>query len=1001
MASLAYQKEAAAILYAVLGKSASHATFDSIGAQLQRGELSASAYVTTLLTSADGVALFNGLSDLNALQIVYTKIFGSAAPTSTLQDYLTGSTLAEAMAKVVNQVLDYSGFDSTLSAAQASLDQQVNAVLFPSVSAAALGQGASDVQAIYYVTGAAQSALGINNYGAAINAGTKTFVQVAQEIIFSANLTSLSNTDYVIRLFKWGYERSPSATELSNYVTELTGGTSRAEVLIQVIDSLRGTVASGDTTAQQHFNSATISYQPGQLPSLSYQEQVSAVYLAVPQRDIDARGLDDWSKYLSKGAMTYKGFIGTILKSSEFQKKGAQLTGDDFIQHVYTGVHGVAATAAQLLVYSSLGSDKALITQAIINDLRNSTATDNITVTQQHGFEFDIGTSLLYKTAASLTATAAGGNATGTVNTGASHQISNAETAVLTDVQLNANAASIVNLKFADHLANLTINGTSAATVNLSDNGVNPGVDITVNNGNVILNASSGNDDVIVTSTANIATGTGDFNLGNGNDSLKWAGNAATGAANTVGAGISANGGAGTDSISANFITKTVVTNQNALGVRTSTVTSNANNFSNFEQIDLTGYIGKSVGTLITTPLIGSPTTTSVTTPNNTFDFGLTNGTSTVEGTTGGTVTQNAAATNLGTQGFVVSGLANVNVINAAGGNAAQLAVKGDATAASTLNFTFVQNATDHFNINFDAVSSANVNAGAITLNSSSSALLGTALTTVNVASGGTGSFDNILSLAGTNAQVQTINVTGDHALDLTVGSGFSNVRDINASTNTAGLNLDSSHGGTGDGIIIQLLNILPLSVVTTNLLAPVLTALGLNGYQMTVEGTSAADTLGVIGNTTLTGGAGANTYDIKASNTQAGVTIKDFNSLKDSIVDVNHGGLTISDDASGTAVANYGTRSADTLDALLGTLVGGLTNGVIGLLGGILGLDSSNSLTSKVGVASVVFSGGGNTASSYVIIDNNDNHSLDLNDTVVYLTGQNHQQLVDTLHYA
>jgi hypothetical protein len=35
------------------------------------------------------------------------------------------------------------------------------------------------------------------------------------------------------------------------------------------------------------------------------------------------------------------------------------------------------------------------------------------------------------------------------------------------------------------------------------------------------------------------------------------------------------------------------------------------------------------------------------------------------------------------------------------------------------------------------------------------------------------------------------------------------------------------------------------------------------------------------------------------------------------------------------------------------------------------------------------------------VIIDNNDNHALDLNDTVVYLTGQNHQQLVDTLHYA
>ncbi|MCH3741707.1 hypothetical protein, partial [Campylobacter coli] len=84
-------------------------------------------------------------------------------------------------------------------------------------------------------------------------------------------------------------------------------------------------------------------------------------------------------------------------------------------------------------------------------------------------------------------------------------------------------------------------------------------------------------------------------------------------------------------------------------------------------------------------------------------------------------------------------------------GNAAQLEVKGNATAASTLNFTFAQNATDHFNINFDAVSSANVNAGAISLNSSSSLIGGTALSTVNVASGGTGSFDNILSLAGTN----------------------------------------------------------------------------------------------------------------------------------------------------------------------------------------------------------------------------------------------------------
>ena len=862
--------------------------------------------------------------------------------------------------------------------------------------------------ALYYaVLGQNPTETQFKHFGQQIEDGqftSETFVTSLLNSVAGQSLyQGLSNTQIVTQVYTLVYGSSPAA----NVVTDLLAGGGLSSALSTLVNNLvhytgfDPAVIGVQSTFDQKLDSILYSTTASIAP-LAVQEQVAASYLGLLGRDrwVDAGGLKYWSADLNSGT-SYVNMISKQLLTSEYQKRVGQLNGDDYIAKVYKIVHGAVATPEQIASFAALGTNKAVIAAAIINDMRNSTATDSTTVSQQHAFEFIIGTSLDYKTSAALTATAAGGNATGSINSYTNHVLSNAETAVLTNVQLNANAASIVNLKFADHLANLTINGTSAATVNLSDNGVNPGVDITVNNGNVILNASSGADDVVVTSAANIATGTAQFNLGAGNDSLHWVGNGVSGGANTVANTVKADGGAGTDSISANFITKTVVTNQNALGVRTSTVTSNANNFSNFEKIDLTGYIGKSVGTLITTPLIGSPTTTSVTTPTHTFDFGLTNGTSTVEGTTGGTVTQNAAATNLGSQGFVISGLANVNVINAAGGNAAQLEVKGDATSASTLNFTFVQNATDHFNINFDAVSSSNVNAGAITLNSSSSALLGTALTTVNVASGGTGSFDNILSLAGTNAQVQTINVTGDHALDLTLGSGFSNVRDINASTNTGGLNLDSNHGGTGDGIIVQLLNILPLSVITTNLLAPVLTALGLNGYQMTVEGSSAADTLGVIGNTTLTGGAGANTYDIKASNTQAGVTIKDFNSLKDSIVDVNHGGLTISDDASGTAVANYGTRSADTLDALLGTLVGGLTNGVIGLLGGILGLDSSNSLTAKVGVASVVFSGGGNTASSYVIIDNNDNHTLDLNDTVVYLTGQNHQQLVDTLHYA
>lgn len=723
--------------------------------------------------------------------------------------------------------------------------------------------------------------------------------------------------------------------------------------------------------------------------ALSTQEQVASVYLASAYRAADSNGLGYWTNYLLQPGSTFQSLVKSLIYSSEFQQKGTKLNGDAFIQYVYKGVYGIDASSSALATYRALGTDKSVITQAIINDLRSSVATDTASVTKQHAFEYDIGTSLVYKTTAALTTTAAGGNATGTINNGLSHQISNAETAVLQNVQLTANTASIVNLKFADHLANLTINGTSAATVNLSDNGVNPGVDITVNNGNVILNASSGADDVLVTTAANVATATAKFNLGEGNDSLKWLGNAAVGGANTVSTNVQANGGNGIDTISANFITKNVVMTGNILA-RTATITSNSSQFSNFEKIDLAGYIGKAT--------VSSGSTAA----NNTFDFGVLTGHATSESSLTGTIstTINQAATStIGSQGFVLSGLANaVNVINAAGGSSAQLEVTGNATAASSVNITFLQNATDHFNITFDAVSSTNVNAGSLALNSSSSLLAGTALTTLNIASGGTGSFENILSLTGTNAQVQNIAITGDHVLDLNLGSGFSNVRDVNASTNTGGLNLDSSHAGTGDGIIVQLLNALPLSAITTALLTPLLNTLGLNGYQMTVEGSTAADSFNILGNTTLTGGTGGNIYDLKSSNSQAGVTITDFSTAKDKIVDAASG-LTLSN--TGTAVGDYGTRSADTLDALLGTLVGGLTTGVVGLLGGILGLSNPNSLTSKVGVASVVFSGTGNNADSYVIIDNNNNHTLDANDTVVYLTGQNHQQLVSNLHYA
>lgn len=865
------QKEVAAIQYAVLGKDiyTSQTAFDSVAQSFRNGTLSQEQYITNLLSSSEGTAIYSGKSNLDILKSVYTVLYGSAPADSSLQASLLDNGLSGAIYNAISDLLFYNEFDTATLASQHSLDETLNGMMF-------------------------------GDYG-----------------------TSTWDT--------WSV-------------------------------------------------------------SLNQQEQIIAAYISIAGRSVDMSGLRYWTNKLTQSGQTFDSVLKAIVAAPEFQTKGANLSGADFIKHVYEGVYGIQASDATVTQYQNLGTNKTTIIQSIINDLRNSVSTDSAIVTKQHAFEYEIGTGLLYKTGAILTATAGGGNATGTVNTNVSHQISNAETAVLTNVLLSANAATTVNLKFADHLANLEIGGGGAATINLSDNGVNPGVNITVNNGSITLNASSGADKVLLTTDAVVASATGKFNLGTGNDSLKWLGNGVSNGANTVSTNITANGGDGIDTISANLITKNVVMSGNTI-TRTATISTNTSQFTNFEKLDLAGYIGKAT--------VSSGSTAA----NHTFDFGILTGNAVSESSTTGitNVVTQAATSTIGSQGFVLSGLAEqVRVINAAGGSSAQLEVTGNATAASNVGITFLANATDHFNVNFTATSNSDVNAGALSLTSSSNVLGGNvALGTVNIGSGGTGNFDNILSLTGTNAQVQNINVTGDHVLNLTVGSGYSNVHNIDASANTGGLDLNANVAGTGDGIITQLLKILPLSGATVPVVNTLLGLLGLNtGYHMNVEGTSANDSFNVLGNTLVTGGSGENLYQLKSSTVNSGVTISDFNSAKDTIFDATSG-LTISDNTAGTAIADYGTRTTDVVDALLGTLVGGITGGVVALLGQILGIGGNGSLTNKVGLASVVWSGQSDTASSYLIIDNNDNHNLDASDTVVYLSGQNHQQLVDTLHYA
>lgn len=148
---------------------------------------------------------------------------------------------------------------------------------------------------------------------------------------------------------------------------------------------------------EQHIDSILYG-STSSIGSLAVQEQVAASYLAMLGRDrwVDSAGLKYWSADLNSGT-SYEDMIKKQLLTSEYQKKVGQLNGDDFIAKIYKITHGAVATSEQIASFAALGTDKSVIAAAIINDLRSSTATDNVTVSQQHSFENLIGTSLDYK----------------------------------------------------------------------------------------------------------------------------------------------------------------------------------------------------------------------------------------------------------------------------------------------------------------------------------------------------------------------------------------------------------------------------------------------------------------------------------------------------------------------------------------------------------------------------------------------------------------------------
>lgn len=223
MASLASQQQAAAIYYSVLGRTPSLTEINTYGQQLEGGTQTAAQLAQFFISSSGGNALYSGKTDSEILQIIYTREYGSAATSQQLTDFLNGNTLSSAVSNVVSGLLNYSGSDATILAQQTAFQNTVNTLLYPSTASAALGQGASDIQAILHVIGSTVTADAVNYFGAKINAGMTITQAAAANIAGRSYLTSLSDDAFIARLFQFGYERAPSSAESASFLSLLQG----------------------------------------------------------------------------------------------------------------------------------------------------------------------------------------------------------------------------------------------------------------------------------------------------------------------------------------------------------------------------------------------------------------------------------------------------------------------------------------------------------------------------------------------------------------------------------------------------------------------------------------------------------------------------------------------------------------------------------------------------------------------------------------------------------
>ncbi|MCU6266038.1 DUF4214 domain-containing protein [Serratia sp. CY52157] len=599
MSLLTLQQGVAKLFYATLGKKADDDALNYFAKKLEKGDYTQSELANMFIRSQDGQHRYDGLTTSQKIQYIYQNTTGAQPDALTLNALTTqvnaGKSLGNLTTELIANVINYTGNDAGLQAQQQHLQTIVNTTLYPSelVQPSQLS-AAADVQGLYYLLGSMTHSAAVQYWSDLLVSGKKNTVDIANAFIATKSyIHSLSNDDFVRKIFSKGFGKSASESDLQKYVTGLNDHSeTRGDVIVRMMDDIRNDAAA--TTAKQNFTAATHVYGPGELPPPVYTEAVMALYLTVAGTAADATALDTFSRLLASGT-SHSDLLKMLSSAYQFRNAG------DY-QKIYLKLYGqpLDSASAQAILLKA-GNDNIKASSLIIDAFREGKfPLDNHPYPPQasllKNFDIKLGDALGYQRDFNGTFSLSdSGKLVASINGRGDHEVTNAEIVTLSQINLNVNTPTNLDVTALKNVNSIVLSGLYATNTMVLSSLGNKFVSLRLNDAN-IANA----DAALPISFLNVVV-EGSSSLNNAHTSLMaknllWAGNGVNGGANHIGSHFLAEAKSASSStitmLSANFITKSVYLTTNQLGNLDGSIVSNVNQFRYFDYIDLTHYKG-------------------------------------------------------------------------------------------------------------------------------------------------------------------------------------------------------------------------------------------------------------------------------------------------------------------------------------------------------------------------------------------------------------------------